>query len=214
MTPSPFARRTIRARLLVASLLAVATALLAGGVLLYGILTTSLRHSVQVAAQSVARDVAALVDAGRLPDPVPVSGAQVVQVIDGNGRVVGGSVTADRLTPLVTDDERRAAVAGETVVVPGNRTGLSGALQVAAVETGPSGARVTVVAVAPTADVEASGRTLRTLLLVLFPLLLGALAAITRRDPRPRDDPQRHARPGGRGPAHPARIRRGRRARA
>lgn len=99
-------------------------------------------------------------------------------ILDASGRVAGGSVTADRLTPLVTEEERRWAVAGHEVVVPGHRSGLSGSLQVAAVEAGPSANRVTVVAAAPTADLEASGRTLRTLLLVLFPLLLAVLAAI------------------------------------
>jgi len=105
----------------------------------------------------------------------------VVQVLDTHGLVVAGSVTADRLTPLVTEVERRQALAGDQVVVPGHRSGLSGSLQVAAVEAGPSGGRVTVVAATPTADLEASGRTLRTLLLVLFPLLLAVLAVIAWR---------------------------------
>ena len=65
--------------------------------------------------------------------------------------------------------------------MPGNRTGLAGRLQVAAVEAGPATARVTIVAATPTADLETSGRTLRTLLLVLFPILLLALAVIAWR---------------------------------
>lgn len=171
-------RISVRGRLMIVGVLGVAAALLIGGLLLYVTLTTSLTRTIQGEALSSAREVAALVDGGRLPDPVPASGAQVVQVLDASGRVAGGSVTADRLTPLVTEEERRRAVAGHEVVVPGHRSGLSGSLQVAAVEAGPSANRVTVVAAAPTADLEASGRTLRTLLLVLFPLLLAVLAAI------------------------------------
>jgi len=171
-------RISVRGRLMIVGVLGVAAALLIGGLLLYVTLTTSLTRTIQGEALSSAREVAALVDGGRLPDPVPVSGAQVVQVLDASGRVAGGSVTADRLTPLVTEEERRWAVAGHEVVVPGHRSGLSGSLQVAALEAGPSANRVTVVAAAPTADLEASGRTLRTLLLVLFPLLLAVLAAI------------------------------------
>lgn len=174
-------RISLRGRLVTVAVLAVAVALLVGGVLLYVVLTTSLSRTIQADTLSSARTVAALVDAGRLPDPVPVSASEVVQVLDTQGRVLGGSVTADRLTPLVTDDERRDALAGDRVVVPGHRSGLSGSLQVAAVAAGPATAPVTVVAASPTADLEASGRTLRVLLLVLYPLLLTVLAAIAWR---------------------------------
>jgi len=176
-----FERVSLRGRLMTVGVLGVAAALLVGGLLLYVTLTSSLTRTSQAEALTSAKEVATLVDAGRLPDPVPVSGAQVVQVLDRSGRVSGGSLTADRLTPLVTEDERRRAVAGDQVVVPGHRSGLSGSLQVAAVEAGPSTNRVTVVAATPTADLEASGRTLRNLLLVLFPLLLLVLAAIAWR---------------------------------
>ena len=46
-----------------------------------------------------------MVNENRLPNPVPVSGAQVIQVVDAQQRVVGGSITADRLTPLLRPDE-------------------------------------------------------------------------------------------------------------
>jgi len=179
--PTRFERISLRGRLVTVAVLGVAVALLIGGVLLYVVLTTSLSRAIQADTLSSARAVAALVDAGRLPDPVPVSASEVVQVLDTQGRVLGGSVTADRLTPLVTDDERREALAGDPVVVPGHRSGLSGSLQVAAVAAGPATAPVTVVAASPTADLEASGRTLRILLLVLYPLLLTVLAAIAWR---------------------------------
>jgi signal transduction histidine kinase len=165
-------------------LVGVAGALVIGGVLLYVVLTGSLSRSVESAARASAEQVALLVDAGRVPDPVPVSGAQVLQVLDARGRVVSGSVTADRLTALVTAEELRRALAGEPVVVPGSRSGLSGRLQVAAVAAGPATAQghaYTVVAAAPTADIEQSARTVRLLLLAIFPLLLAALAAIAWR---------------------------------
>ena len=185
-----FARLSIRARLLLVGLAGLAGALLIGGVLLYAVLTASLGRSIEGTARASAQQVALLVDSGRLPDPVPVSGSQVVQVLDAQGRVVTGSVTADRLTALVTPDELRRALAGEQVVVPGSRSGLSGRLQVAAVPAGaaapttpaaPTGREYSVVAAAPTADVEQSARTLRTLLLWIFPLLLAVLAVIAWR---------------------------------
>lgn len=182
--PRRLARLGLRGRLMLVGLLGLAGALVIGGVLLYVVLTGSLSRSVEAAARASAEQVALLVDAGRVPDPVPVSGAQVLQVLDSQGRVVSGSVTADRLTALVTDDERRRALAGETVLVPGSRSGLSGQLQVAAVAATPDGSpgrRYTVVAAASTADIEQSARTVRWLLLAIFPLLLAALAAIAWR---------------------------------
>lgn len=178
------ARLSIRARLMLIGLAGLAGALLIGGLLLYAVLTTSLGRSIEGTARASAQQVALLVNAGRMPDPVPVSGSQVVQVLDAQGRVVAGSVTADRLTSLVTPDELRRALAGEQVIVPGSRSGLSGRLQVAAVAAGaavPTGRQYSVVAAAPTADVEQSAATLRALLLWIFPLLLAVLGVIAWR---------------------------------
>ncbi|MGI8718185.1 MAG: ATP-binding protein [Lapillicoccus sp.] len=181
MTASRIQRLSLRSRLMAVGLSGVAGALLIGGLLLYAVLTATLDRAIETGARTSAQDVAVLVDAGRLPDPVPVSGAQVVQVLDAANRVVGGSATADRLTALVTVSERDRALAGQALVVPGHRTGLSGSLQVAAVGAGPPSARVTVVAALPTADLETSNRILRTVLLVSFPLLLAVLGVIAWR---------------------------------
>ncbi|WP_353508103.1 ATP-binding protein [Intrasporangium sp.] len=162
-------------------LIGVAGALAIGGALLYGVLTVSLTRSVEAVARASAEQVALLVDAGRLPDPVPVSGAQVIQVLDQQGRVVDGSIAADRLTALVTPDELQRALAGGSVVVPGNRSGLSGGLQVVAVPAGPQGAPLHVVAAAPTTDIERSAATVRTLLLISLPLLLVVIGLIAWR---------------------------------
>ncbi len=179
--PRRLEQASLRARLMTVGVLGVAGALVLGGLVLYAVLTAALTGTVQASALASAEEVALLAETRRLPDPVPVSGAQVVQVLDPQGRVVSGSPTADRLTPLVTEEERRAAVAGDAVFVPGNRAAMSGVLQVAAVEANAGGTRLTVVAAASRADVEASGRTLRLLLLVLFPLLLLVLSVIAWR---------------------------------
>ncbi len=179
--PSWFQRLTIRWRLMAIGLVGLAVALAAAGVLLYAVLSATLSRALAAEATAAAREVATLVDQGRLPDPVPVSGALVVQVLDGSLRVIGGSSMADRLTPLVTAEEARSALSGEQVTVPGSRTGLGGRLTVAAVAAGPGSARVTVVAGVPTGDVEVSLGSVRTLLLVGLPLLLGVLAAVAWR---------------------------------
>ncbi len=176
-----FERVSLRGRLMTIGLLGVAGSLLLGGIVLYAVLASSLTRTVQSETLASAREVALLVDQGRTPDPVPASGAQVVQVLSADNRVVTASLAADRLTPLVTDDERRRALDGETVVVPGSRSGVTGSLQVGAVEAGPGSARVVVVAALPTADLESATLTLRTLLLVAFPLLLLVLGLIAWR---------------------------------
>ena len=176
-----FGRLSIRARLMAIGVAGVAGALLIGGALLYAAAGASLHASSEREAQSSATDVAHLVDAGRLPDPVPVSGALVVQVLDARNRVVGGSATADRLTSLLTVDEYRQLASGQVLEIPGNRAGMSGSLLVVGAPAGPAANRVLVVSAVPTAELETNRRVLRTLLLVFFPLFLVLIALIAFR---------------------------------
>jgi signal transduction histidine kinase len=184
---SRWSRLGLRPRLLAIGVAGVAGALLIGGLLLYAAMATTLDRAAADGARAAARDVAALVDAGRLPEVVPVSGAQVVQVLDDELRVVAGSSSADRLTALVDPAEARRVEAGETVTVPGSRAGRSGDLVVAGAAAGETAGedtgtgRVLVVAAVPTADLETGQRVLRTLLLVFFPAFLLVLAAIAWR---------------------------------
>ncbi len=159
----------------------VTGALLVGGLLLYAAMSETLERGTVTAARASASDVAALVNDGRLPAPVPVGGALVVQVLDPQNRVTGGSVTADRLTSLVSPQERRELAEGQSLTVPGARAGVDGSLRVVGVEAGPASARVLVVAGVPTADLETSRRLLRSLLIVLLPLFLLVLALIAWR---------------------------------
>lgn len=172
---------SLRTRLMTIGLAGVAGALLGGGLLLYAVLLHSGQRTLEVETRASAAEVAALVDAGRLPDPVPVSGAQVVQVIDASGAVVAASATADRLTALVTPAEIAAVRRGSSVTVPGSRAGQAGRLEVTGAVAGPASDRVTVVAALPTRELESSVRTLRDGLLIAFPLLLLVLAAIAWR---------------------------------
>ncbi|WP_375423682.1 sensor histidine kinase [uncultured Friedmanniella sp.] len=159
----------------------VTAALLVGGSAFYAALTFAVDRTLDNEALASAHEVAALVDAGQLPNPVPVSGAQVVQVVDAEHRVVGGSVTADRLTPLLRRDELATALAGAAVVVPGSRAALSTPLRVRAVTAGPADARVSVLVALPVGDVLASRAALRRGLLIVFPLVLAVMAAVAWR---------------------------------
>ena len=172
---------SLRGRLMIIGLAGVGIALIMGGLAFFGALTFSVNRTLDNEALASAREVAAMVNENRLPSPIPVSGAQVVQVVDGQQRVVGGSVTADRLTPLLPPNELATALAGKPVLVDGVRVGVSGPLRVQAIPAGRSGAPVSVIVGLPYGDVLATRTALRNALLITFPLLLGALAVVAWR---------------------------------
>ena len=154
----------------------LAIALVVGGLALFAALRVAVDRTLDTEARATAEQVAAMVAEDRLPAPIPVSGAQLIQVVDGEGRVIGGSLLADRLTPLLRSDELSRALAGSAVEVSGARAGLDGPLRVVAAPGGRPG--VSVIVASQVGDVVASQRTLRNALLILFPLLLGLLGVI------------------------------------
>ena len=172
---------SLRARLLALGVTGVALALALGSLMLYAVLTLTVNRTVDDSAFASARVVAAMVDSNTVPDPLPVSGSQVVQVVDSSGAMVSASVSADRLTPLLRSPELAKALAGERISVPGARAGLAGNLRAIAVQAGPpSGPRSIIVAV-PVNDIEQSQRVLRNTLLVTYPPLVVIMALIAWR---------------------------------
>ena len=159
----------------------VALALLAGGFALYAALTLATDRALDQQGLTTAHEVAALVDRDRLPSPIPASGAQVVQVVDAQQRVVAGSLTADRLVPVLRPDELQAAVRGRAVVVDGSRLGLSGPLRARAVPARQGDQTVAVIVAVQIGDVLAVRAAVRTALLIAFPLVLAVMAAVAWR---------------------------------
>ena len=174
-------RLSLRARLMIIGLTGVSVALIMGGLAFYGALTLSINRALDNEALASARDVAAMVNENRLPNPVPVSGAQVIQVVDAEQRVVGGSITADKLTPLLRPDELAPALAGEALVVDGVRLGIGEPLRVLAVAAGGPAESVSVIAAVPIGDVLATRTALRNALLITIPVLLALLGVIAWR---------------------------------
>lgn len=172
---------TLRVRLMLIGVTGLTVGFALGGVALVAALGYALQYTVDSEARQTGEDVAALVDAGALPQPVPVTGAHLVQVVDDQDRVRSSSVDADRLVPILYPDELARARAGERLFIPGDRLGLSGPVRVVAVPAGPPGDPQTVVVARSLADVVRSVRLLRTTLLVIFPLLMAALAAVAWR---------------------------------
>jgi signal transduction histidine kinase len=174
-------RISLRARLLLIGLLGVATALAIGSTALYGVLTLLSYRTLDAAGTATAADVAQLVEGRRLPDPIPVTGSQIVQVVDARDRVVSASVNADRLTGILLPDELAAAASGSALEVPGSRVGLDSPLRVVALRTTSAGAPRTVVVAQQFDAIEHSQHILKLTLLATYPLLLAVLAVIAWR---------------------------------
>jgi signal transduction histidine kinase len=103
-------RRSLRARLTLTAAAGLAVALAGAAVLLAGALGVALNGGLDNSARQTAQEVAALADANRLPNPVPVAaGTAVVQVLDAHGRIIGASAGADRLVPLLPPAQATAA---------------------------------------------------------------------------------------------------------
>jgi signal transduction histidine kinase len=172
---------SLRVRLLAVGVTGVALALALGSLILYAVLTLTVNRNIDDGAFATARAVAVMVSQNSVPDPLPVSGSQLVQVVDGSGAVVSASLSADRLTPLLRSPELAKALAGERVPIPGARAGLSGTLRVVAVKAGPSSAARSVLVAVPVTDIEQSQRVLRTTLLLAYPPLVVIMALIAWR---------------------------------
>src|SRR6478735_9304740 len=109
---------SLRARLLTIGVIGVAGALAIGSLTLYAALTVLSYRTLDTAARSTATVVADLVARNQLPDPIPVTGSQLVQVVDGRDRVVTSSVQGDRLSALLQPSDLARARTGAAVRCP------------------------------------------------------------------------------------------------
>ncbi len=156
----------------------LAVALVAGALLLHWTLRASLIRGLDSTARQGAREVAALADANRLPDPVPVAaGTLTVQVLNSAGRIMDASPGADRLVSLLPPAQAAAdARQGRAVLLDGRPLDIPYQLRVVAVSA--SGHR-TVLAAVDFEQVSGSVGTVTRALLVGTPLLLLLLAGAT-----------------------------------
>ena len=169
----------LRARLTLAATAVVAVGLAAGAVLLVAVLHRTLLRTLDDSARQRARDVAALVDAGRLSDPVPVAaGTALVQVVDAGARVRAASAGGDRLAPVLDPADLARARAGATVTLDGARLGSAEPLRVVGVPAGPPGDPQTVLVAVPVTEVQGSLRVVQAALAAGAPVLLLTLALL------------------------------------
>jgi signal transduction histidine kinase len=171
-------RRSLRARLTLATSAGLAVALALAAVLLVNALRASLIRGLDLSARQGAVEVAALIDENRLPSPVPVApGTLTIQVLDASGRITNVSPGADRLVPILPPAQAEAAARnGQARTLSGPPLGLPSLLRVVAV--GAAGHHVVIAAVSY-AEVRDSLATLVKVLAVGTPLLFGLLALAT-----------------------------------
>ncbi|WP_432705132.1 sensor histidine kinase [Actinoplanes regularis] len=156
---------------------ALAFGLAAGGVLLLTVLTFAQGRAVHAEALETARGVARLVDQNQLTDPIPVTPGVQVQVIDEQSRVRAVSATADRLVPILYDDELRDLPDGDGVMIPGKRIGFDGGAWVVKLTAGPPTQPWRILVARSTSQLTQGVHLLRVTLLIAFPLLVALLAA-------------------------------------
>jgi signal transduction histidine kinase len=177
-------RRTLRARLTLLSAAGVAVGLGIGGLLIISVVHFVLIRSVDSTTRQSAKDVSALVVSDKLPLRIPSAGTSIIQVLDDKKRVVGATLNADPLVPILTPAEQARAIDGNVVIIPGNRVGEDGELRVIARTAfvrdvdhdGDGGGRIIIVG-APTHAVAESSETVGWLLLIAYPLLVAFLSA-------------------------------------
>jgi signal transduction histidine kinase len=169
-------RRGLRARLNITATTGLAIALAAGAWLGVHAIANSLVTGIDSTAIQGARGVAALSNANRLPDPVPVSGGKVtIQVVGPDGKIIAVSPGADRLVPLLAKRQRVAVRAGHPTSLEGAPYGLPGLLRVVAVPA--HGGRLVIAAVS-FSQVQGSITTLWRAALIGTPILVVLLAGV------------------------------------
>jgi signal transduction histidine kinase len=174
-------RRSLRARItLLATALFTVALVLAGVVLLFTV-GKSLLNTLDSSAQRSGAEVAALIQSGKLPQQVLAGsgGVSLVQVVDGDNRVVAASPGADTAVSVLSSDELAEARRTGSLTVSGDRASLDEPLRVVAVRADiPAGQRTVLVGTA-LGRVLDSSRLLQHGLLFGGPLIVGAMAALT-----------------------------------
>ena len=163
-------RRGLRARVTLTAALGLIVAFAAADLLLFNALRVSLTNSVDDYARSGATQVAALIDAGRLPDPVPVAaGTITIQVLNSSGEITDVSADADRLVPMVSFAQARTlADSGGATLIQGGPFDMPSVLRVAAV---PADGGQLVIAAVPFSEASGSLNVVARALVIFTPVL-------------------------------------------
>jgi signal transduction histidine kinase len=181
-------RRGLRARVTITAALGLIVAFAAADLLLFNALRVSLTREVDDYARSGATQVAALINANRLPDPVPVAaGTITIQVLNSAGDITDVSPDADRLVPVVSVGQARAlAAGGGALLIRGAPFDMPSLLRVAAVQAADG---QVVIAAVPFSEASGSLNVVARALVIFTPVLFlaftGAIWLVTGSTLRP-----------------------------
>jgi signal transduction histidine kinase len=180
-------RRGLRARVTLTAALGLIVAFAAADLLLFNALRVSLTRSVDDSARSGAVEVQALIDANRLPNPVPVPADITIQVLDSSGHITNVSSGADRLVPIVSVAQARAlADGGGSMLVRGAPFDMPSLLRVVVV---PANGGQLVIAAVPFSEASGSLNVVARALVIFTPVLFlaftGAIWLVTGSTLRP-----------------------------
>nr|WP_225311651.1 ATP-binding protein [Microbispora cellulosiformans] len=168
-------RRSLRFRLTATATAVLALALAVSAYVFVMVLGESLIRNIDDQVYQRGREIVALSDAGRLPDPVTSVNNTIVQVLGPDGRIVDATSDTDRLVPLLPARARESAVrTGAPQFVNGRPYALPGPLRVRVLSADHG---VTVIVARSFTEVESSLVTTGHVLLAGMPLLLALLAA-------------------------------------
>ena len=130
-------RRGLRARVTLTAAAGLLVAIVAADLLLFNVLRVALTRSLDDSARQGATEVAALIDANRLPTLVPVAAGITVQVLNPAGGITDVSLGADRLDPLLSPAAAAASArTGQATTLNGPQYGMPSLLRVVAVRAG------------------------------------------------------------------------------
>ncbi|HUN34987.1 MAG TPA: HAMP domain-containing sensor histidine kinase [Trebonia sp.] len=107
-------RRGLRARVTITAAAGLLITFAAFDLLLFNVLRISLTSSLDDSTRQAASGVVALINADRLPSPVPVAPGITVQVLDQTGRIINVSPDADRLVPIISPAQASASASRGT----------------------------------------------------------------------------------------------------
>jgi signal transduction histidine kinase len=163
-------RRGLRARVTLTAALGLIVAFAAADLLLFNALRVSLTNSTDDYARSGATQVAALINAGRLPDPVPVAaGTITIQVLNAFGNITDVSADTDRDVPVVSVAQaRELAASGGATLIQGAPLDMPSVLRVAVV---PADDGQLVIAAVPFSEASGSLKVVARALVIFTPVL-------------------------------------------
>ena len=170
-------RRGLRARVTITAAAGLLVTFAVFDVLLFSVLRISLTRSLDDSTRQAATGVVALIDADRLPSPVPVAPGVTVQVLSPSGLITDASPGADRLVPLLSPAQASAsATTGVGRLLPGPPFDMPSLLRVDAARASDGSL---VIAAVPYGSVSDSLTVVARALVLGTPVLFALFTWVT-----------------------------------